>query len=43
MGCEVWTAFTGKGHKLKVPENRLLRISGPKRDEKIQNKGLHNL
>jgi hypothetical protein len=33
-GCETWSLTLGKGHRLRVFENRVLRrIFGPKRDE----------
>jgi hypothetical protein len=31
--CETWSLTLREEHRLKVFENRLLRIFGPKRDE----------
>jgi hypothetical protein len=48
-GCETWSLTVREGHKLRVLENRVLRIFGPKRDEvtggwrKLHNEELHNL
>jgi hypothetical protein len=47
-GCEAWSLTLGEEHRLKVFENRVLRIFGPKRDEdrswrKLCNDELHNL
>jgi hypothetical protein len=48
-GCETWFLTVREEHKLRVFENRVLRIFGPKRDgvtggwRKLHNKGLHNL
>jgi hypothetical protein len=32
-GCETWSLTLREEHKLRVFENRVLRIFGPKRDE----------
>jgi hypothetical protein len=32
-GCEAWSLTVREEHKLRVFENRVLRIFGPKRDE----------
>jgi hypothetical protein len=48
-GCELWSLTVREEHKLRVFENRMLRISGPKRDgvtggrRKLYNEELHNL
>jgi hypothetical protein len=48
-GCEPWSLTLREEHRLRVFENRVLRIFGPKRDEvtrewrKVQNEELHNL
>jgi hypothetical protein len=48
-GCETWSLTLREEHKLRVFENRVLRIFGPKRDEvtrswrKLHNEELHNL
>jgi hypothetical protein len=48
-GCETWSLTFREEHRLKVFENRVLRIFGPKRDEvmgdwrKLHNGELHNL
>jgi hypothetical protein len=49
-GCETWSLTLREEHRLRVPENRVLRrIFGPKRDEvtggwkKLHNEELHNL
>jgi hypothetical protein len=48
-GCETWSLTVREEHKLRVFENRLLRIFGPKRDgvtggwRKLHNEELHNL
>jgi hypothetical protein len=48
-GCESWSLALRDEHRLKVLENRVLRIFGPKRDEviggwrKLHNEELHNL
>jgi hypothetical protein len=50
FGCETWSLTLREEHRLRVFENRILRIiSGPKRDEvmrewrKLHNEELHNL
>jgi hypothetical protein len=48
-GFETWSLTLREGHRLKVPENRMLRIFGVKRDEviggwrKLHNEELQNL
>jgi hypothetical protein len=48
-GCETWFLTVREEHKLRVFENRVLRIFGPKRDggtvgwRKLHNEELHNL
>jgi hypothetical protein len=47
-GCETWSLTLDEGHRLKVFENRVLKIFGPKREEdesrrKLHNDELHNL
>jgi hypothetical protein len=49
-GCETWSLAVREEHKLRVFENRVLKIIfGPKRDDviggwrKLHNKELHNL
>jgi hypothetical protein len=47
-GCETWSLTLRKEHRLRVSENRELRIFGPKREEdgpcrKLHNDELHNL
>jgi hypothetical protein len=48
-GCETWSLTVQEEHKLRVFENRVLRIFGPKRDRvtggwrKLHNEELHNL
>jgi hypothetical protein len=48
-GCETWSLTLTEEHILRVFENRVLRIFGPKRDEvtgewrKLHNGGLHDL
>jgi hypothetical protein len=48
-GCETWSLTLREEHGLRVFENRVLRIFGPKRDEvtggwrKLYNEELHNL
>jgi hypothetical protein len=32
-GCETWSLTLGEEHRLRVFENRVLRIFGPKREE----------
>jgi hypothetical protein len=47
--CETWSLALGKGHRLRVFENTVLRIFGPKRYEatgswrKLNNEELHNV
>jgi hypothetical protein len=48
-GCETWCLTLREEHRLRVLENRVLRIFEPKRDEvtgewrKLHNKELHDL
>jgi hypothetical protein len=48
-GCEAWSLTLREAHRLRVFENRVLRIFGPTRDEvtgewrKLHNGELHNL
>jgi hypothetical protein len=48
-GCETWSLTIREEHKLRVFENKVLRIFGPKRDgvtggwRKLHKKELHNL
>jgi hypothetical protein len=48
-GCETWSLTLRKEHRLRVSENRVLRMFGPKRDEvtgewrKVHNEELHDL
>jgi hypothetical protein len=48
-GCETWSLTLTEEHRLRVFENSVLRIFGPKRDEvtgewkKLHNEELHNL
>jgi hypothetical protein len=47
-GCETWSLTLGEEHKLRVYENRVLRIFGLEREEdrswrKLHNDELHNL
>jgi hypothetical protein len=47
--CETWSLTVREEHKLRVFENKVLRIFVPKRDgvtggwRKLHNEGLHNL
>jgi hypothetical protein len=42
-GCETWSLASGKEHRLRVYENRVLRkIFGPKREEDGSWRELHN-
>jgi hypothetical protein len=48
-GCETWSLTLREEHRLRVFENRVLNICGPKRDEvmgewrKLRNEELHDL
>jgi hypothetical protein len=47
-GCETWSLTLREGQRLRVFENRVLRIFGPEREEdgswrKLHNDELHNL
>jgi hypothetical protein len=37
-GCETWSVTLREEHRLRVFENRVLRIFGPKREEDIMEK-----
>jgi hypothetical protein len=47
--CEIWFLTLKEIHGLRVSENRMMRIFGPKREEvvggcrRLHNKELHNL
>jgi hypothetical protein len=41
-GCETWSLTLREGHRLRVFENRVLRIYGPNREEDGSWKKLHN-
>jgi hypothetical protein len=42
-GCETWSLTLGEKHRLRVFENRVLRrIFGPKREEEVSWRKLHN-
>jgi hypothetical protein len=49
LGLETWSLTVREEHKLRVFENKVLRIFGPKRDRltggwrKLHNEDLHNL
>jgi hypothetical protein len=32
-GCETWSLILREAHRLRVFENRVMRLFGPKRDE----------
>jgi hypothetical protein len=48
-GCETWSLTVREEHKLRVFENKVMRIFGPKRDgvtggwRKLHNQELHDL
>ena len=48
-GCETWSLILREEHRLRVSENRVLRIFGPKRDKitgewrKLHNEELNDL
>jgi hypothetical protein len=47
-GCEAWSLTLREEHRLRVSENRVLKIFGPKREEdglwrKLHNDELHSL
>jgi hypothetical protein len=47
-GCETWSLTRGEEHRLRVSENRVLKIFGPKKEEdrlwrKLHNDKLHSL
>jgi hypothetical protein len=47
-GCETWSLTLREEHRLRVSENRVLRIFGPKMEEdgswrKLHNDELHSL
>jgi hypothetical protein len=41
-GCETWSLTLRKEHRLRVSENSVLRIFGPKREEERSWRKLHN-
>jgi hypothetical protein len=41
-GCETWSLILGEEHRLRVFENRVLRIFGPKREDDGSWRKLHN-
>jgi hypothetical protein len=41
-GCETWSLTLREEHRLRVFENRVLRIFGPKREEDVSWRKLHN-
>jgi hypothetical protein len=46
--CETWSLTLGEEHRLRIFENKVFRIFGPKREEdgswrKLHNDELHNL
>jgi hypothetical protein len=41
-GCETWSLTLREEHRLRVSENRVLRIFGPKREEDESCRKLHN-
>jgi hypothetical protein len=41
-GCETWSVALGEEHRLRVFENRVLEIFGPKREEDGSWRKLHN-
>jgi hypothetical protein len=41
-GCETWSLTFGEEHRLRFSENRVLRIFGPKREEDVSWRKLHN-
>jgi hypothetical protein len=41
-GCETWSLTLREKHRLKVYEHRVLRIFGPKREEDVWWRKLHN-
>jgi hypothetical protein len=41
-GCETWSLTLREEHRLKVFESRVLRILGPKREEDVSWRKLHN-
>jgi hypothetical protein len=38
FGCETWSLLLREEHRLRVAENRALRIFGPKKEENIMKK-----
>jgi hypothetical protein len=47
-GCKIWSLTLGEEHRLRVFENSVLKIFGPKREEdgswrKLHNDELHSL
>jgi hypothetical protein len=41
-GCETWSLTLREEHRLRVFENRVLRIFGPKKNEDVSWRKLHN-
>jgi hypothetical protein len=41
-GCETWSFTSREEHRLRVFENRVLKIFGPKREEDVSRRKLHN-
>jgi hypothetical protein len=41
-GCETWSLTLGEEHRVRIFENRVLRIFGPKREEDGSWRKLHN-
>jgi hypothetical protein len=41
-GCETWSLTLREEHKLRVFENRVLKIFGPNREEDRSRRKLHN-
>jgi hypothetical protein len=41
-GCETWSVALREEHRLRIFENRVLRIFGPKREEDVSWRKLHN-
>jgi hypothetical protein len=41
-GCETWSLILREEHRLRISENRVLRIFGSKRDEEESLRKLHN-
>jgi len=41
-GCETWSLTLREEHRLRVSENKVLKIFGPKREEDGSCRKLHN-